>query len=1235
MGATFDSPERRTEARRGNAGPQGARGNGFVYGTTAPPTAVGVPGDFYFDTVLLRIYGPKLEEGWPLNYAQLSNAIAVGEAIQQLEDIITQIGEATAEGIAALVVSKLDVDFSNLTSAKALREAGGIYIVTPEDHGARPDDEEFDNSEAILLAEAERQTNDGVLVFKQGANYYFAEQLEVITNKLAWIGERTSLIYNGIADDIDLLVIGDGAAEYDSCTIRGISIRSLTVMTDGYAARAKHSVRSTLQFESIQGQLFASVRGNNLWNGVYADCVDNVPICAEDIYVQNVGASVRGTLGAGPKANCWLNVRKIGECAIGVLMGGGFGGLQLCVSDFIENGVNVQFDQSLQAEENRELFFNGTMCDSATGAASIIHNDPGNILVQMTGVWNASSAGHGFWIKAGAGGKIGMVNQREFNHAGDGIRNDSNVCVVNIVGGQIHDNDGWGINPTVAGHHTGISSVHVFANTLGQVRTTYAPASRPYSHYAQFFDLEVTTLNADAMFVDQVYIDSKYILFMSGGVNPGINYDDNDYSIYSRANNRYEWFVGGGQVGALSQAGLAIGPGNDALLARQAANTIAMRNGANAQGFWLHNTYTDPSNHEALKFYFTSNIAVIRTEQAGTGVNRDLYIGTGGAGQLSLMSGNTKRWNVPGGTGHFLAEVHNTYDIGSGSNDPRNIFAATALISAGYVRADSGGGFYINGRSKLQSPADGVFALYNNALTDFGRLQFGGTTSSFPALKKVSNVLAVRLADDSGPAGFTAAYLSALSDTGSLRFGVADDLFLTRDAADVLAQRRSTNAQAFRLYNTYTDASNYERGSIGWSGNNFDLTTVSAGTGTARNMRVYAAGTLSLGAAGNAYWIINTDGRIFAQADNLYDIGGTSTNRPRSIYAGTDVYSGLNARFSWGGSRSGIYSPSDGVIGLYNFAASDFGRLQFGGTTASFPALKRSTTELHARLADDSAFASLHANFLYARGGIVNIGAAFEVTLVAEAANVLAQRNATNAQTFRLYNTYTDPSNFERGTAGWSSNVFVVGTQNLGTGVARAVQFQMGSSNIFQIDTSGHTIWNTDAAYNIGALGANRPNNLYLAGDARVQGFLRIGGDTTLYREASGQLAQRNAAVNQFYFLYETYTDASNFARLALWADAAGAHLRQQYVGTGTYLPIELTGSEVQFYTGANVLRGKFTDTAFTTTVPVVTTYLSVDDGVAAPGAGTGKARIYVDAADGDLKIVFADGTVKTIVTDT
>jgi len=50
---------------------------------------------------------------------------------------------------------------------------------------------------------------------------------------------------------------------------------------------------------------------------------------------------------------------------------------------------------------------------------------------------------------------------------------------------------------------------------------------------------------------------------------------------------------------------------------------------------------------------------------------------------------------------------------------------------------------------------------------------------------------------------------------------------------------------------------------------------------------------------------------------------------------------------------------------------------------------------------------------------------------------------------------------------------------------------------------------------------------------------------------------------------------------------------------------------------------------------PVQASSLRITDGLTAPGATTGFATLYVDTADGDLKVVFADGTVKTIVVDT
>lgn len=45
-------------------------------------------------------------------------------------------------------------------------------------------------------------------------------------------------------------------------------------------------------------------------------------------------------------------------------------------------------------------------------------------------------------------------------------------------------------------------------------------------------------------------------------------------------------------------------------------------------------------------------------------------------------------------------------------------------------------------------------------------------------------------------------------------------------------------------------------------------------------------------------------------------------------------------------------------------------------------------------------------------------------------------------------------------------------------------------------------------------------------------------------------------------------------------------------------------------------------------------TSVNLKDGVGEPATVTDCAAIYVDVADGDLKIKFGDGTVKTITTD-
>lgn len=84
----------------------------------------------------------------------------------------------------------------------------------------------------------------------------------------------------------------------------------------------------------------------------------------------------------------------------------------------------------------------------------------------------------------------------------------------------------------------------------------------------------------------------------------------------------------------------------------------------------------------------------------------------------------------------------------------------------------------------------------------------------------------------------------------------------------------------------------------------------------------------------------------------------TGTVNAADINASGNITAGAASNIRWGSSTV-MQSPSDGVIALLNNAGTGFTRLQLGGTTASFPAIKRNGTALNFRLADDSADAAV------------------------------------------------------------------------------------------------------------------------------------------------------------------------------------------------------------------------------------------------------------------------------------
>lgn len=123
---------------------------------------------------------------------------------------------------------------------------------------------------------------------------------------------------------------------------------------------------------------------------------------------------------------------------------------------------------------------------------------------------------------------------------------------------------------------------------------------------------------------------------------------------------------------------------------------------------------------------------------------------------------------------------------------------------------------------------------------------------------------------------------------GTVDVGAAGDALLVRDAANVLAIRNSTAAQALNIYNTFTSASAYERAVLGWSANLFSIETGSAGAGTTRAMRI---GTNGGGAAitfrtnnTNQWTISGSSGALLAATDNTPDIGADGATRPNDIF---------------------------------------------------------------------------------------------------------------------------------------------------------------------------------------------------------------------------------------------------------------------------------------------------------------------------------------------------------------
>ena len=250
---------------------------------------------------------------------------------------------------------------------------------------------------------------------------------------------------------------------------------------------------------------------------------------------------------------------------------------------------------------------------------------------------------------------------------------------------------------------------------------------------------------------------------------------------------------------------------------------------------------------------------------------------------------------------------------------------STKLFTGVFIDITDSGSQTNSNYLNIRSNGDSVFTVRRSSASQFTDL--------------LSPSYGFRFGTSAGTIGFTLRpqfNLAGFSTNTSLVWGsdianLSYDLVVLRDAANIFAQRNGLNAQQFRVYN-YTGTNSGEFGKIGWSSNVLQIGTEAGGSGSARALDLIVGGSRVLGASAGGTVSFGTN---VGQSSTLVGWVGNCFMRP--------------------------VNSSAGVLTLLNNALDDFDRLQFGGTTNAFPAIKRSGTDLQIRLADNSAYSTMDA----------------------------------------------------------------------------------------------------------------------------------------------------------------------------------------------------------------------------------------------------------------------------------
>ena len=259
---------------------------------------------------------------------------------------------------------------------------------------------------------------------------------------------------------------------------------------------------------------------------------------------------------------------------------------------------------------------------------------------------------------------------------------------------------------------------------------------------------------------------------------------------------------------------------------------------AKAAGYtWLQIKITDGTGANGYNYWFdVSNGVVGNTTTLGTG----FYAGTS---SISLASTTGSGWFRCSSSAYVNANTqlqcyiiptnaNGTTTIGDSNLDGLYVWGSQLEVGTSASPYTNTTTSSVTTLNTISIP-NGQLIIPSGSGTSPG-LAFNNATSTGLSILNGT----VRAIHSGQPVASFSQTLSSFN--GTIMMDNNENCALVKDAAHMLAMRIGLNPQTYRVYNNYTDASNYERGMLDWSttSNTFSIGTQAAGTGTLRNISV-------------------------------------------------------------------------------------------------------------------------------------------------------------------------------------------------------------------------------------------------------------------------------------------------------------------------------------------------------------------------------------------------------------